>query len=351
MKSWACLPLFAALAWGGAARAEGPVVEVTPIGRHADALLIYDLALEQGWSAQLLRLYRHGGGWEFTVEVEGFADIAEAVVAANLLGEVWGRGVAILGEARPVQVEETRGELSARAPLPTASQVRHRLSISLGGPHRGLERLEQASTLEFQFTRDLPQEGLVMRHRLERRPDQIRLVLEPLAGEGVASVTSLEREGETWVARLEDPGGERGLEEAAALEIIGSFEPQRVLGLPLALPQMLITDPVMSGMRVEAAVEREGQSCLLLQARGPEGAVKLVVSSGEWRLVEVAFLGDTGLVEHRFSDWREIGRDISLPFAMEMRRNGALLESVEVESLRLGSLLVEPDASPSQPVF
>jgi hypothetical protein len=326
------------------------VVEVTPIGRHADALLIYDLALEQGWSAQLSRLYRHGRGWEFTVDVKGFDGISEAIVAADLLGEAWGRGVAVLGEARPLPLE-SRVVLMEDAPLPSAHEVRHRLSVSLGGPDRALTRLGQATAIEFLFTRALPQEGLVMRHRFERGPDHVRLALDPVEGEGVASVTTLEREGEVWVARLEDPSGVRAVEESAALEIIASFEPQSVLGLPLALPQMLVTDPVMSGMRVEATVEREGQICLLLQGRGPDGAVKMVVSSSEWRLLEIAFLGDAGLVEHRFSDWREIGGDISLPFALEMRRNGVLLETVEVEALRLGSLLIEADTSPSQPVF
>ncbi len=349
------------LAGSGAALAEPFEVESGPFADRAAAEAVAaEVGPDLGAPVTVARRYLRGEGWRFVVRAGAFDDgeTARAALArldapgrpARLI-DLDGRRVVAVGSgeaAAPAPMAPSGAVEAAGEALPAASAVLRAAVRAHGGRGGGLDVLARAGSVRFAFERrvPLPQGTLVVRHELRRAGDRWRLDVDVVEGQGVDSTTIVDGDGRAWVV-VDGAATER--DRARTREILDAFAPEQLLGLPLRLPGDVGRSPTWDGLRTEAL---DG-NLVVLGREGEDAGTGLQAAAFDREsgtLARVRWRTEDGDLEYDYGDYRTVARGLVVPFAIDIRRAGTVIESVRVEALRLdesfdpGTFTVPPEA-------
>ena len=332
--------LFMASAFAGDLYLESPTQST-----RAEAQELRRLAESEGLEARLVRRYASGTGWEYVVVVEDVADQAAAEEAAARWAEAGGEGISIFLEEGDEGVLLQGGESEVVAPAVQESQTGSMLDAELvlrhavravGGNQGGAAALSRAPALRFSYTRVVVSgdERIEARHELLRSADGERLSITSVEG-AVDSVTLVHPEG-AWVVAGDEPV-ERDL--ARTREVLAGFGPEELLAYPLEFATLVDGEPSYGLLRTAESSD----SAYVLGYGGPEvgGAMELEVDAESWHVRGVRYTTDAGEVDYAFTDWREIDTGLVVPFEVELRRDGVLVDRLIVEELSVLDALSE----------
>ncbi len=326
------------LAWGG-----GFYLEAPPVDARAEAVALQERARSLGLEARVTRRYRHGSGWEFVVVVEGFEDRPGAEQAAQALAEETGQGIAVYrlegaaaskGDGEPAPSEEPSAQ------LPDATELIQRAARALGGPQGGLARLQRAEGLRFRYVRTIAHADgtLVADHDwVASGPWRRVAITVPEGGKGVASTVVGGPQG-SWVTAA---GETRDAQPAPTATTLGELSPSARLAWPLVFAA---TAGELGPFRVARQEVVGARTCWVLIAVAPtqDQPTRLWLDTEHGRPLRVDFATDAGRVEVSMGDWREPDTGLVVPHVLEVRRDGRLVERIEVAELTLDPEL--PDA-------
>ncbi|MCP4804161.1 MAG: hypothetical protein GY913_20015 [Proteobacteria bacterium] len=316
------------------AAAQAASLESMPVSTRGEALSMRQAAETAGHDARLVRRYVAGQGWEYTVRIEGFADAATAESAATELAEASGMTLVILGELQPIAVEPPAVAGPVVEPGHPASGVILEHAVrAVGGRDGGAAVLADASGVRFVYVRTVMQDGVELRaeHQLLREASDLRLTVH--GEDPVRASTTVVTDDGSWM-RVD---GERlAQDEARAREVLGGFEPEQLLALPLGFGHLVDTDPVWAQLET-VSVEGEGGDRLYVLEAGADSArgLRVEVAEEDWRIVEVVVRSDSGEAQHAFADWRELDTGLVVPFDVTLSRDGAVVSRLEVQELAL----------------
>lgn len=327
--------------WMGLAFGAGYYLEAPPVNGRAAAVELQTDAQALGYEARVMRRYRHGSGWEFVVVVEGFGDREAAELAAGRLAESSGQGIAVYRlEASEIAVPggDPPPEAPPVAGLPDAAVLLQRAARSLGGVQGGQARLHGTSSLRFRYSRALmtPEATLTADHDWIAQGEARRVGIDVVdGGAGTSSVIGMGGPDDAWVA----VGGEiRDALPGPTGALLLDLSPLARLAWPLQFASSLED---LGAYRVARQEDVAGRSCWALIAIVPEphqpARIWLDVEHG--RPARVDFATEAGRVELTLADWREPDTGVVVPYLVELRRDGLLVERVEVAELTLGLAL------------
>lgn len=333
----------------GLALADGYYLEATPVDARAEAADLLEQARALGLEPRVIRRYRHGSGWEFVVVVEGFDARAGAENAARRLAEQSGQGIAVYrleGGAAAAPAQDIAAAPAPEASLPQADELLQRAARSLGGVQGGQARLEGAASLRVLYDRTVLTADATVRarHDWASQGDQQRVSIEVADGAPGVSSTVVHGPGGAWV---QASGQVRDARPSDALEVLDTLSPMSRLAWPLQFAARLET---AGPYRVARQEEVGGRTCWVLVAITPtaDQPTRLWLDLEDGRPARVDFATDGGRVELTLSDWREPDTGVVVPHVVEVRRDGRLVERIEVAELTLRTelphtLFVRPD--------
>jgi hypothetical protein len=331
------------------ATAGGFYLEAPPVDARAEAAELQSLAEELGLEARVMRRYRHGSGWEFVVVAEGFEQRAEAERAAQRLAELSGQGIAVYrlegGDAEP-STESLNPVDAATYGIPEAADLLKRAARAVGGTQGGQARLDDANAIRFRYTRTImtPEATVAARHEWVSVGDSRRVEIEVLEDSPGISSWVLSGPSENWV--VVDDEWRQAL-PAQSLGISMELSPMTRLAWPL---QFAVRSLEAGPYRVARQELVSGKSCWVLVAMTllPDQPSRIWLEADSGRPARVDFATEAGRVELTLLDWREPDTGVVVPFLMELRRDGALVERIEVHELTLepalnGDLFFKPE--------
>ena len=225
------------------------------------------------------------------------------------------------------------------ADLPPLDALTERISMALGGPHRGANALASADEFEFVYRRTLHEvlsdDELTADHRYvtEAAGTRVRLDIRVVRGKGEDSATLLHG-GE---AHLLTEGKAHSVNVDAVRSRLAEFGPDHLFSVPLALAsdgRRLLGD---TDLVVQEKVVDAGGSRIVLVANDDEGAetARIEVDARTYRPVAVSFRSPAGLVAYRYGDYREVAPGLIVPFEREFSRNGRTVSVTKVLRFRL----------------
>jgi hypothetical protein len=321
----------------GLASASGFYLETPALRDRAEAVSIQQAALDRGLSARVVRQYRHGAGWQYTVVVEGLPDRETADAVAADIAARTRRGISVFSEDLPhaplaLEVDASEPE----ATLPPPEEILALVARAHGGSGGGRARLEQSAVQRLRYERRVvTPEGLVRAHHdWSQMPDRWRMDLEILEGPG--RDLSLEIGERAWL----DLDGQRLERELApSLELMLSYGPEAMLGRALDLPALASKDPAWRMLGVAGEISIEGRRCAALSYAGPEvpGALEVFVDLQSWTVTRLVLRDGAGALSWTFSEWREIDSGVVVPYHTRIERAGEFLEEIQVFELELST--------------
>jgi hypothetical protein len=286
--------------------------------------------------ARVVRRFRAGAGWEFFVRVEGFASEAElaryaAPEGAEKLvrdGTETRRLAGAPVVAAPVHAEDPE---SLRTPALLRSAIK-----AHGGKDGGRAVIEAAPSIAFEYTRTIARTGghTIARHTFLREGPAIRLEVDVTDGPGVDSVTVLTATGQGWAA---SGGDEMARDGERTAEVLARFSPEALLAVPLGIPDDMETAGPWKDLEATARVDGDR---IVAEAREGAPAVGIVAArfGREDRLLhELDWALESGRVSYVFDDYRAVADGLVVPFSFEMRRDGAVVETMRVARLEVGA--------------
>jgi hypothetical protein len=188
---------------------------------------------------------------------------------------------------------------------------------------------------------------LVMSHLLYTwPPERARLELRVLEGPGKDSISLLtESAGWLLVEGQRVEVNRRELQSKTA-----SYTLQSLLKVYLELPDLVATGFGAETMTYEGRQQDErGQMLHVVGLRGPEGRPhieRITIEAGTFRLRRVYYRGGGGVSESDFMDYRVAFPGLSLPFRIELSRNGRREDVVQIRRLEV---LAQPAAEMLEP--
>ena len=318
-------------------------LEAPPVDARAEAVAIQDQAQVLGLDARVMRRYRHGSGWEFVVVVEGFDDRPGAEEAAQQLAEVSGQGIAVYrleGSGAPRPDGGTPAPELPPEGLPEANELLQRTARSLGGAQGGQARLESAGSLRFRYERTVitASSTLTAHHDWATRGGQARVTVDVQDGSVGADSTVAGGPQGYWMATTD---GARDADPLRASQVLTDLSPMARLAWPLQFAGRLDD---AGPYRVARQEQVAGRACWVVVAVAPtpDQPARLWLDAVDGRPARVDFASDGGRVELNMSDWREPDTGVVVPHVVEVRRDGRLVERIDVLELTLDAEL--PDA-------
>ncbi len=313
-------------------------LEAEPSPTRPEAAEVVREATTRGWSARVVRRYRHGVGWEYVARVEGFEDEAPATEAATALGEALGATVTVYTtEALPTG-SSAQAEPARRDPAPrpaagvdvsswSVAQWVERAGRAHGGASGGQAAVDAAERVLFRFRRQVP-DGPLVEHTWARQGRDVFVQIEIVRGEGVSSRTWLVG-GAAWLAVA---GGAPTAQDATRTrEALDKFSPHQTIGLPLRLGAAAgRTD--LQLLHREGEVVVDGDRCERFRYDGGPGVapMALAIDASDFLVREVETGGDPEPVSRRFGDYREVGADVIVPFSVRVVHGERIADAIEV---------------------
>ncbi len=313
----------------------GFTLESQPVSARTDALVTQEQAQVLGHTARVVRRYRQGEGWEFVVQVT-VDDRPAAEAAAAALEAATGASISITeasGEASTAHAPPV-----ASAPeLPEVDAVFERVRRA-HGLGEGASRLSDAGAVRFRYQRmvSTPEGELQVRSTWARDADAVLLVIDVLDGPGSSSALVVGTDGRAWVATSTEVA-ERPA--AASRALMDRHGPAELMALGVAMPALLAeAETASSRWRV---VHDDGGSSFVLEELGAGGGAttRLRVDLETWRVSGLEVVDETGRSSWILSDWREISASLVLPFELERRIEGDIVERLRVLELSLDPVL------------
>jgi hypothetical protein len=305
----------------------------------SDASAQEDAGRKAGVDARVVRRYVEDQGWRYVVVSDALdAEAAARTTAASLAGAI----------TRPVTVftregKETRqiAVVDAGAPPPPpateqdpeVARILAQAVVAHGGAAGGLAVVEHASTVRFEYEREL-EDGLKVRHTWLRRGSDRSLSVKILAGSGIDSETRLVG-GSAWLQTGKDPFSAQ--DAARAAELLEQASPSGIIPFVLVFP-------AAAGSRSEfARLERgepaaiDGRPCTALRFEGDRasGPMTLDIDTQSGFVRRVSF--EDGDLVHQFDDYAEVAPGLVAPKRIRTWREGKLVETTTVSALVLGA--------------
>jgi hypothetical protein len=331
------------LATAGAAEIyiEGPAqadrAEVVTQSRSAKA---------QGYVARVVRRHDEAAGWTYLVRVEGFTDKGPALTAAVELapmigGNAWMFEVQQDGEAVKIQAEEVAQE-KVEAGVAVGSLTEEyaelqRVVEAHGGVGGGMAALSQARTLRFEFRRTLS-DGSVIDHIVGLRGGDQYVEVIPVEGEVAHSRTVVLAAG-AWLGSGEEALAAQDRDKT--VETLADLTPDRVIPFVLGFGPLSASRDEFRDLELDGESELDGTPLLMLKYSGDRASspLQLEVEKESALVRRVTF--DDGAVVHEFDDWGELNNGIRVPGKVRTRRDGVLVDTIEVKLFELNKPLPE----------
>lgn len=350
-------------------------VELPPqVDRAVADQLLSGSAVENG---RVLRRYVSGQGWRYVVVVDGLASldlarqsgarlaatgqaatiyvvdgdsiqIAEVVQQPALVAPALGARLAPT-RAEPAVVAPAERPRRGATPEALAADVLNAAVRAHGGHGGGLERLSDATSVQFRFVRTVPVGGssLVAEHRYVSQASGLRLEVDVSAGDGQDSVTVIDPAGTAWVFA----GGQTTTRDVRrAREVLERFSPALVLAVPLGLPEDVETAEAWRSLRLDPTRQQPGSLVLTPGSQGKSGLASATFDAEDHTLKRVTWTSDGGELTFIYEDYQRLDRGLVVPFRARVERDGSLVEEVQVLELVLDqpvdpSLFTQPGQS------
>lgn len=334
MVSW----WMAVLATTSLAHADAYYLESDPVAIRERAEDVSSALAGAGCTGQVLRRYVRGEGWRFVVRTLAVADaeLARGCLAAIAadddvplrLVERSGMRHRVVGGATSPEaaVVVANPRVGARAPWTAADVVARLLRTHAASAGNG------SQDLLFRYTR-LDGEGLEVRHVFARRGEDLYLDVQVVAGPGTSSRAGVSAH-RPWLE-----GQDTKLDEAVVREQLLRFGPEGVFPLASAFARGVFEDPAREQLHVLSVGDG---TCVV----GTEGdrvtrPLRLYVDTVTWRLMAVERGERSDAVRWTYQGWRDVADGAIWPKAVEVTRQGRLLDRVLVEELELSPTLPE----------
>ncbi|MCK6519917.1 hypothetical protein L6R49_00605 [Myxococcota bacterium] len=336
----------------GALAAEEDVsfyLESAPTKQKAELTEADALARSSELNTRVVRRFVTGQGWCYLLIAEGYESEVTAGVDAAKLANLSHLDVTLYrqqGKAA-VPVRTAPGSPRILEPSPGAAaatgddpvkKILDDVSKALGGADGGVIALHKATSVRFEYLREVPHQGqpIVAEHVYLR--DGARLRLDVVVKGGPASSSTTVIDGASASVLIDGKVSPRDVERTR--EVVAEYAPEGLLSYPLRFVSLVDSDPSHVALRVVGEERVDGEPCVILESSG-EGAesaipgLRLAVSSKDWRPRQVIFTTSAGVLLYRYSDWSEVSPGVVVPMRVEVTREGALVERLEVRSMTL----------------
>lgn len=333
-------------------------VELPPQADKAAAdQLLADSAVSNG---RVLRRYVAGQGWRYVVVVDALPSLDNArETGARLAGAGQTASIYVINGdeiALAEVIEPTASAPSSRAavevaPAPPPAPERPRRGASPeaqaadvleaavrahGGREGGLERLGEATSVQFRFVRTVPGDAgaLVAEHRYLAQGGGLRLDVDVSSGQGQDSTTVVDPSGAAWV---QASGALTPRDGRRVREVLDRFGPSSVLAVPLGLPEDVATADAWRSLQLDPSRQAADGATVVLT---PVAATRQGLASAEFdaethTLRRVTWSSEAGALTFIYDDYRKLDRRLVVPFRARIERDGQLVEEVQVLELLL----------------
>lgn len=335
-------------------------VELPPQTDKAAAdQLLADSAVANG---RVLRRYVAGQGWRYVVVVDALPSLDSArETGARLAGVGQSASIYVINGdeialaevvAAATSPSSARSETEAAvAPPPPPAPERPRRGASQeaqaadvldaavrahGGREGGLQRLGEATSVQFRFVRTVPGDAgaLVAEHRYLAQGGGLRLDVDVSSGQGQDSVSVVDPSGAAWVQAA---GALTPRDARRVREVLDRFGPSSVLAVPLGLPEDVATADAWRSLRLDPTRQTADGGTIVLT---PVAATRQGLASAEFdaethTLRRVTWSSEAGALTFIYDDYRKLDRRLVVPFRARIERDGQLVEEVQVLELLL----------------
>jgi len=299
---------------------------------------------------RIVRRYERGAGWRYLVHVDSVDSQSEVERLVRVLtdGERVPRvvdlatGTAVSFSPSAAPAGPTPASTPTAAPSPATANTGKRsrreadgvLAAAVaahGGVAGGLKLLESSTIQTFQFVREVPSDGGVLKakHVYRQSGNALRLDVAVQRGEGVDSTTVVSPDGGAWVTSANQTVP-RDTERTR--EILRRFAPDQLLRVALGVAGDIETAGAWRSLQV---VGPEGDDLLILRpSDGPTGGlVEVTFSRTDHRLRRLVLEEGGHRTEFFFDDYREVAAGLVVPHECETQRDGQLVEGIQVLGL------------------
>jgi hypothetical protein len=300
---------------------------------------------------RIVRRYERGAGWRYLVQVDSVPTMDEVDTLAGVLtdGARTPRVVdlatgGVVAVRAPVQAAEPTAQPSTKAPTAVepadSSDRRSRREaegvlgaavVAHGGVAGGLDLLEGAPQVTFQFIREVPVDDGVLKakHVYRQAGDASRLDVSVQKGKGVDSTTVVAPTGGAWVI-TNDQRVSRDTDRAK--DIVGRFAPDQLLRVALGVAADIETATAWRELQV---IGPEGDDLVVLRPDGGPvgGLVEVAFARSDHRLRRLHIREGDRETIYFFDDYREVSPGLVVPHESEVHRDGKFIESIQVLAL------------------
>ena len=303
---------------------------------------------------RIVRRYERGAGWRYLVHVDSVESQSELERLIGVLtdGERAPRvvdlatGAAVSIRPSPVTAGPAPATAATDAPSPVAGTNGKRsrretegvLAAAVaahGGVAGGLKVLESSSLQTFQFVREVPSdaETLKAKHVYRQSGNALRLDVAVQRGDGVDSTTVVSPGGGAWVTSANQTVP-RDTERTR--EILRRFAPDQLLRVALGVAGDIETAGAWRSLQV---VGPEGDDLLVLRPseEASGGLIEVAFSRTDHRLRRLVMEEGGHRTEFFFDDYRQVAPGLVVPHESETRRDGQLVESIQVIGIDVAS--------------
>lgn len=309
---------------------QGPVFE-----QRREAAALAQVVRAAGFRPRLQRRFLHAEGWRWTVVLRGYTDLGEAAGAAEQASSLTGRSYTVYGvepitSPRPVQVGPAVGQVD---PLEVALRARRS-----HGPVDALERVVQAESLTFRFTR-WTADGRAIHHHYQRTATEISLRFWSKE-DSEPSAEYLIRGDQAWVRQESGELVSRDLHRTR--ERIARFAPEQVLYPLLLLPRALVERRELALARPVELRSNDLEVLYRFDGDHLAGPARLWIESATARVLRFELgQGDSALLRELRGT---LDHDLMLPRELITSRGGTEVDRIEVVELTLA-------ATPERPLY
>jgi len=318
------------------------------------------LAGKKELEVRISRFFVKGVGYQYRVVVAGFSDEDQAAELYEQL-TVAESGFSLQLETQSFNVEKRKKDTTSTPEDPpieprTSSSTEESHSDADADKKRFRDRLIPTSTdvlshaqeahenvqrdwdeserEHFEFTRRLPQDGVIVKHSFFRLKEAMRLEITVEKGSGVNSTTVLPDEGEGWVQSEEKLVSRNAIRTKELLE---RFSSQNILSIPFHFS----TDVQTASPWRDFNTVEDGGDIWLLISKNSTGLVEASFHKTTWLLNHIKVVEGSNSIEYEFQDYRENGTSGKVPHLVQIYNDGILTEEIQIDRLDLNPDLSE----------
>ena len=269
-------------------------------------------------------------------ESNGDEDAAEteAVSTKSRLGRIKAR------TEPSASVQETEsdsiGDEDFEPRLQSSSSIIQRAIRAHGGEGGGVSQVQGAGSVHFRYQRTLMSEpqNMVVDHDYIRWGEGLRLGVEIVEGNGVDSLTVVDRDHEAWVL-MDGKVTQRDPERTAS--VLSGYGPDRILGLSLQIAQQAQSSEQWAQLvLVGSTANPAGEQIVLKAAEGSgRGLKEVTFDSVHTRLVSAKWSTLDGVLQMRFEDYHVSDSGLVYPKGMTVWQDDQMIEQILFQELRL----------------